>query len=86
MPAVHFDFNDPDWLHESERLLGDSGLLAAIVAAQREIATAELDLPRIHELACSRAQQLTGAEGAAIAIIERAMSWSLKPPAVCSRP
>ena len=62
--------NDPDWLRRSERLLGDSDLLGAIVAAQREIATAELDLRQVHDLVCLRAQQLTGAEGAAIGIVE----------------
>ena len=55
MPTVPFDLNDPDWLRRSERLLGNSDLLGAIVAAQREIATAELNLRQVHDLVCSRA-------------------------------
>jgi len=70
MPIAPFDLNDPEWLRRSERLLGNSDLLGAIVAAQREIASAELNLPQVHDLVCLRAQQLTGAEGAAIGVVE----------------
>jgi hypothetical protein len=60
VPTVPFDLSDPDWLRRSERLLGNSDLLGAIVAAQHEIATAELDLRQLYDLVCLRAQQLTG--------------------------
>jgi len=70
VPTVPFDLNDPDWLRRSERLLGNSDLLGAIVAAQREIATAELNLRQVHDLVCSQAPQLTGVEGAAVGLVE----------------
>ena len=64
--APHFHLDDSEWLRRSQRRLGSAELLAAIVATQREIATADMDLPRIHQLVCRRAQQLTEAEGAAV--------------------
>src|SRR6476646_661063 len=64
--AHHFHLDDSEWLRRSERRLGSAELLAAIVATQRELATADLDLRRVHQLVCRRAQQLTEAEGAAV--------------------
>jgi len=64
--AHHLHLDDSEWLRRSERRLGSAELLAAIVATQREIATADMDLRRIHQLVCRRAQQLTEAEGAAV--------------------
>ncbi len=65
--APPFQLGDSEWLRRSERRLGSAELLSAIVATQREIATADLDLRRVHQLVCQRAQELTSADGAAVA-------------------
>ncbi len=49
---------------------GFAGRLSRIVDAQRAIAAAGLDLPSVMELVCSHSQELTGADGAAVLLLE----------------
>ena len=44
--------------------------LHAIINAQRDVATAELDLDSVMNLLCARTMELTGAEGAAVALLD----------------
>lgn len=63
----------------------DPTVLLAVVEAQSEIATAELDLDAVMALVCAKAQHLTGADGAVVALAEgdevvyRAASGSATP-------
>ena len=48
----------------------DPSVLLAVVEAQSEIASAELDLDAVLDLVCTKAQELTGADGAAVELAE----------------
>src|SRR3954470_22926564 len=43
--------------------------LHAIIATQRDVATADLDLESVMGLLCERTMELTGADGAAVALM-----------------
>ena len=66
--------------------------LGRIVDAQRAIAAAGLDLPLVMKVVCERAQALTGADGAAIllledgALVRQAHSGSMAGPPVAGIP
>jgi diguanylate cyclase (GGDEF)-like protein len=63
----------------------DPTVLLAVVEAQSEIASADLDLDAVMALVCTKAQELTGADGAAVELAEgdelvcRAASGSARP-------
>ena len=44
--------------------------LHEIIATQRDFATAELDLETVMELLCERTMELTGADGATVALLK----------------
>jgi diguanylate cyclase (GGDEF)-like protein/PAS domain S-box-containing protein len=73
-----------------ERGLADR--LSRIVDAQRAIAAAGLDLPSVMEVVCERAHELTGADGAAVllledgALVRHAHSGSMVGPPVAGIP
>ena len=55
----------------AERALNEhTERLHAIIAAQRDFAAAELDLESVMELLCERTMQLTGADGAVVALLK----------------
>ncbi len=56
--------------HVEQDLRAASDHLAAIIETQYEIASADLDVPRVMELIVQRTQTLTGAAGAAIELLE----------------
>ena len=71
---------------------GCADRLSRIVDAQRAIAAAGLDLPSVMEVVCERAQELTGADGAAVllledgALVRHAHSGSMAGPPVAGIP
>src|SRR5262249_10793960 len=56
--------------HRAEPLHRDADRLAAILATQREIATARLDLDAVMRLVAERTRALTDAPGAAVELVE----------------
>ena len=71
---------------------GFADRLSRIVDAQRAIAAAGLDLPSVMKVVCERAQELTGAGGAAVllledgALVRHAHSGSMAGPPVAGIP
>lgn len=55
---------------EMAMLPTDPTVLLAVVEAQSEIASAELDLDAVMALVCVKAEELTGADGAVVALVE----------------
>jgi diguanylate cyclase (GGDEF)-like protein/PAS domain S-box-containing protein len=51
-------------------LRGQTERLHAIIATQRDVATAGLDLHSVMELLCARTMELTGADGATVALLK----------------
>ncbi len=48
----------------------DPTVLLAVVEAQSQIASADLDLDAVMELVCAKAEELTGADGAVVELAE----------------